>query len=156
MKKQQKQAYKQKPWRSQMKWISQLLMVALFVLLASLIYLELAGEATSVYQQLITLRQEKIILQDRIADQQSELAKHQSAQVMKPRMEAMGFKRYTYNDVVYVVVPGYQPQSNFKLAPSSAEQTMNQPIIRSAYTESLWDWFNETIPTIPLLAGVTQ
>ncbi|NSW51073.1 MAG: hypothetical protein HPY85_01030 [Anaerolineae bacterium] len=155
MEKSKKQAYKQKPWRSQVKWISQVLMAALFLLLASLIYLELAGEATNVSQQMIALQQAKIELQEKIASQQSELARYRSTQSMKPRMEAMGFKRYTYEKVVYVMVPGYQPNFDIQLAPAASQQAIDRPIIRSAYTESLWDWLNEHLSSINL-PGVLQ
>jgi hypothetical protein len=146
-----KQAYKHKPWRSQVKWISQLLLVALLVVLASIIYLELAGEATNVSQQMIILKQERIALKEMIASHQSELARYQSVQALKPKMEAMGFKRYTYEDVVYVIVPGYQAKEDFKLAPSSSEQTFVQPLMRSAYTQSLWDWLGNNIASISFL-----
>ena len=135
-----KQAYQQKPWRRQMKWVSRLLLIAFFVALGSAIYLGLAGEVTAISQQLRELNQAKIDLQERIASHESELARLHTSRLIPPKLEALGYERYSYEDVVYVGVAGYEPLRAAQLAPPANERNLTQPVLRSSYTQSLWDW----------------
>ena len=148
-----RQAYKQKPWRSQVKWISRLLLVACFFMLGAAVYLGLAGEATAVSEELRNLELAKIELQEKIASHQSDLARLSTVQELKPKIEEMGFQRYTYQQVVYVVIPGYDASHDFRLAPSPAEHSITQPIIRYTYTQSLWDWLSENLAAMEIFQG---
>ena len=148
MKQNQKQAYQQKPWRSQMKWLSRLLLVAFFVALGAAVYLGLAGEVTAVSEELRDLSFAKIDLLERIASHESELARLKTASEIKPRLEAKDFKRYSYEDVVYVGVPGYFPPQAVQLAQPASERNLVQPILRSSYTQSLWDWISDNASSL--------
>lgn len=153
MTKQMKQAYQQKPWRRQMKWVSRLLLIAFFVALGSAIYLGLAGEVTAVSQQLRELNRAKNDLQERIASHESELARLSTARAIQPKLEALGYEHYSYEDVVYVGVAGYEPLRPAQLAPPASERNLTQPVLRSSYTQSLWDWLTGHASSISQLGG---
>ncbi|MBN2047575.1 MAG: hypothetical protein JW750_07035 [Anaerolineaceae bacterium] len=135
-----KQAYQEKPWRKQLKIISKILLVGAFVALLAALHLGLAAKAAAVTQELRELDFARVDLEELIASHETELAKLQSTNQIEPKIEEMGFVRYTYDQVVYLKVPGYEKEDTVKLGMLPGEKPLTQPILKSAYRQSLWDW----------------
>lgn len=134
-----RQVYRQKPWRTQMKWLSQILVAAFFFVLVSALYLGLASQVASISERDRDLQTARITLQENIASLESELAVKQSSASLAPRMDTMNFVFYKNEDLVYLPVKGYSPKEDFQLAPFYYEVDLLQPIRRTQYTQSLWD-----------------
>lgn len=145
MDKTNRQVYRQKPWRTQMKWISQILVAAFFFMLISALYLGLASQVAAISERYRDLEAAKIALQENIASLESELAVKQSASALAPRMATMNFVRYDKDDLVFLPVKGYSPQAEFQLAPFYYEVDLLQPVRRTQYTQSLWDIMEKTL-----------
>jgi len=140
-----RQVYRQKPWRTQMKWISQILMAAFFFMLISALYLGLASQVAAISERYRDLEAARITLQENIASLESELAVKQSASSLEPRMETMNFIPYEKDNLVFLPVKGYSPKEDFQLAPFYYQVDLLQPVRRTQYTQSLWDILNTTL-----------
>ena len=145
MERTKRQAYRQKPWRTQMKWISQLLLAAFLFALGSALYLGLASQVAAVSQRYRDLQNARIVLQKNIASLESDLARKQSAASLAPRMEEMLFEHYDVDEVVFLPVEGYAAEEGFQLAPYYYERELTQPVRRTQYTQSLWDILQNTM-----------
>lgn len=140
-----RQVYRQKPWRTQMKWLSQVLVIAFFFMLISALYLGLASQVAAISQRFRDLQTARIELQENIASLESDLAVKQSAASLAPQMRVMKFENYEKEDLVFLPVKGYSPEVEFQLAPFYYEVDLLQPIRRTQYTQSLWDIVQNTL-----------
>lgn len=140
-----RQVYRQKPWRTQMKWLSQILALAFFFMLISALYLGLASQVAAISQRYRDLQTARIELQKNIASLESELAVRESSESLAPRMRTMKFEHYQKEDLVFLPVKGYSPEKEFQLAPFYYEVDLLQPMRRTQYTQSLWDIMQNTL-----------
>ena len=138
------QAYRQAPWRIQTQRGVLLLIAAilgasvLWVMVTITIQAAAAGLQIQEYES----RQED--LERQIASLRTQIAVLTSASQMEKRAEAMGFQAVKPEDITYMVVPGYTGRSPNIQAPPPGS-TIPEPIVKPAYTQSLWEW---------LLAGI--
>ena len=133
-------AYKQTPWRNQLRriiWI--LLMVVIFLLVAvSNLNVSAKTYATGVDIQRLESRRDELTRQ--IADLDNKLAHLTSIQVMDERASKENFVPiHDPQNVIYISVPGYLPPSIDYPAPKAKE--VPQPIVKPAYTQSIWELF---------------
>lgn len=135
------QAYRQAPWRIQVRrWILILLTVVAFVVVA-VIYLNISAQTYDAGRKI--QKSEYAIDQygREISDLTTQLAFITSSSVMESRARAMGFTRVQDPEAVkYIVVPGYVGR---KLVFSSkVEPTVNtSSVLLPEYYESLWEFF---------------
>ncbi len=148
-----RQVYRQKPWRTQIKWLSQILVLAFFFMLISALYLGLASQVAAISQRFRDLQTARITLQENIASLESDLAVKQSSESLAPRMNAMKFEHYEKEDLVFLPVKGYSPKEEFQLAPFYYEVDLLQPMRRTQYTQSLWDIMQNTLNDYGIGAG---
>lgn len=151
-----RQVYRQKPWRAEIKWLSEILVAAFFFLLISALYLGLASQVAAISERDRDLEKSRIILQENIASLESELAGKQSASSLAPRMKAMNFEFYENDDLVFLPVKGYSDEKDFQLAPFYYEIDLLQPIRRTQYTQSLWDIMRNTFNDYGIGTGELQ
>ena len=133
------QAYKQTPWRIQVKWFSRFLLTVVGIVMVAGLYLSISAQTASAG---IEMQRQDIIrdtLQRDIADLRSQAAYLTSENVLEERARAMGYEFTAVDQVSYVVVPGYRPLLLPNLAPPPGMDLIVQPVIRSSYTNSLWD-----------------
>jgi len=149
-----RQAYRQKPWRTELKRISQILLIGFFFALTSALYLALASQMAAATQRYRSLEYSKIVLQERIISLESELAKKQGARSLKDNMSRIGFEPYSSKDLVFVGVQGYQSKQPFQLAPLYHDQQLTQPMLRTSYTESMWDLLVYTLQQYAITPGI--
>lgn len=156
MDKPNRQVYRQKPWRTQMKWLSQFLVLAFFGFLISALYLGLASQVAAISQRYRDLQSTRITLQESIASLESELAVKQSGTSLEPQMKAIKFEHYSKDDLVFLPVKGYSPEEDFQLAPFYYEVDLLQPVRRTQYTQSLWDIMRNTLNDYGIDPGAVQ
>ena len=140
------QAYRQTPWRKQTQRIGIFLLVLLLGGLVAGIYLSVTAQAAEAGIRIRMSVANQNDMQLIIADLNNQLAQLTSEETMQTRAADLGFEPATAETIEYLVVPGYV-EKEFTLAPSSADIPVQAPILKTVYTESLWEW---------LMRGVLQ
>jgi hypothetical protein len=138
------QAYRQAPWRRQIQWIVFVLIVVVGAALVALVYLNISSQTATAGLEIQNMQSGIDELQQEIADQNSKLAWLTSATLMKARAQSMGFEMAMPQNELYIIVPGYQGRSTAVIAPSNTT-SLPQSLIRSSYTQSLWEWMFQGI-----------
>jgi cell division protein FtsL len=141
------QKVRQAHWRVQRQWIGLFLLGLVAVSMVAGIYLNITVRATLAGRE-IQLLQSKLI-DDRRAnsDLETQMAGLTSVGSMQKRAEALGFQPASPEDITYVVVPGYTPQTAVDMSqPRTASQGQSQkPTLLPDYTESLFDWITRKL-----------
>jgi hypothetical protein len=78
-------------------------------------------------------------LQREIAALRTEFAIQTSSSRMEKRAADLGFQAITPEDITYVIIPGYKGREPDVQA-SPPGSSIQQPLIKPAYTQSLWEW----------------
>lgn len=139
------QAFRQAPWRVQLQIVGMFLLGLVVVLVVSGIYLSISGQAAAAGLTAYNNDFERQDLERQIADRKARLALLTSASVMSERAKELGFERIDPSQVTYLVVPGYTGKQSAVLAPPPGIETSEEPIIKSIYRQSLWDWLFQGI-----------
>jgi cell division protein FtsL len=134
------QAFKQAPWRLQIRYVGLFLGVLVAVLLIASVYLSISGQAASAGLVAYQMNLERQDLERQIADHKAQIAIQTSAASMEVRAKEMGFQRINPSEAVYVTIPGYAGKQPVVLAPPPGVSESNQVLIKSIYRQSLWDW----------------
>lgn len=134
------QAYYQTPWRRQVKLIALFLLLAIFITLVAGVYLSVTARAATTGREILIMQAEINQLELQIADLRAQLAMITSATEMAKRAEDLGFEPIEKGQALYVVVPGYMPREQARLAPPPAPETPVAAAMPPAYSESLIDW----------------
>lgn len=134
------QAFRQAPWRVQLQMLGMFLLGLVIILVVAGIYLSISGQAAAAGLTAYNNDQERQDLERQIADRKARLAELTSASVMSERAKELGFERVDPAQVTYLVVPGYAGKQSAVLAPPPGIETSEEPVIKSIYRQSLWDW----------------
>ena len=150
------QAYQQAPWRIQLQWIGLFLLALLLVASVAGIYLSISSNASTAGREVQILQNQIDADQQNIADKSSVLASLTSAAHMNKRALAMGFQPVSSDAETYVVVPGYSLRGTADLAPQPGPVTLQPPLVKPSYTQSLLQWFIEKLSSATQNQGQVQ
>ncbi len=134
------QAYSQAPWRKQLMFIGLFLLIVVFVALVAGIYLDVTARAATVGREIQLMQSEIEDLKMDNADLMTKLAALNSTQVMQERARKLGFEPIERDQVTFVVVPGYVPPQQPRLAPPPGPVKAVAASLPAEFTESLFDW----------------
>ncbi|MEW6717374.1 MAG: hypothetical protein AB1345_07720 [Chloroflexota bacterium] len=148
-KRNQPQAFRQAPWRTQRQLISLFFSLLVGFSVVASVYVIVTSQAAKAGRIVQALWEDMLILREQIADMETQLAELRSTAVMKSRAEAMGFRPATSDDIVYLTVPGYQPRQPVELAPLRGPAQPVETMPRS-YTES---WIQYVFRMINISTG---
>jgi hypothetical protein len=137
------QAYRESPWRTQLKWIGASLAVLALIALIAGIYLTVSARATEVGYQITHLEATREAQTLEIASLRAELASLTSASVMAQRARELGFQPADMSQALYVAVDPSLVRREAQLAPPASSKP--EPLIKPAYKQSLWDWMVEEV-----------
>ncbi|WP_299027519.1 hypothetical protein [uncultured Thermanaerothrix sp.] len=137
------QAYRESPWRIQVKRIGLGLAIFALIALVAGIYLSISAQATEVGYQITYLEATREAQTLEIASLRSELASLTSASVMAQRARDLGFQPADMSQALYVPVESSMVRREAQLAPPPTSKP--EPLIKPAYKQSLWDWILEEI-----------
>ncbi len=141
------QAYRQAPWRLQTQRGVLLLIVAILGASVMWVMVSVSVQAAAAGLEIQSLDDEQDQLQREIAVLRMGIANQTTSAQMDQRAAALGFKPVDPADVTYVVVPGYQGRQPVIQAPPPGS-TIPQPLVKPAYTQSLWEWLLEGVLSI--------
>lgn len=141
------QKVRQAHWRVQRQWIGLFLLGLVAVSMVAGIYLNITVRATLAGREIQLLQSKLIDDQQANSDLETQLAGLTSIESMQQRAEALGFQPASPEDITYVVVPGYTPQTAVDMSqPGEAIQNQSQKVILLPdYTESLFDWLTRRL-----------
>lgn len=134
------QAYRQAPWRSQFQWIVIFLLGLVMLAFVAGIYLTVSEHSATTGREIQQMSAEIDAMSSQIADMETQLAALTSATQMEKRAEGMGFAAIDPASATYLIVPGYIGRQPVVLAPAPGTKSTPASLIRSNYTESLWEW----------------
>jgi cell division protein FtsL len=141
------QKVRQAHWRVQRQWIGLFLLGLVAVSMVAGIYLNITARATLAGREIILLQPTLIDERRTNSDLETQLAGLTSIESMQKRAEALGFQPANPDDITYIAVPGYTPQTAVDMSqPQAASLGKSQkPMLLSDYTESLFDWITRTL-----------
>jgi cell division protein FtsL len=143
--------YRQAPWRVQRQWLGLILLgVALAATVAGL-YLNVTARGTLAGRQVLMLESEISDNKLANADYETKLAEASSTEKMEQHAQALGFHPATPDEITYVVVPGYVPQTGINLATTDPQPIVSN--IRPEYTQTLFEWFAERMQSASVSSG---
>ena len=140
------QAYYETPWRSQLQRIFFFMVVLILLGLIAGIYLSVNAEAATIGRHIQNKRIQINVLENQIADYQSQLAIITSAAEMEKRAINTGFRFANSDEITYMVVEGYSKPSHAVLA-SETEMFIKSkpPSLSPEYSQTIWDLVQEKI-----------
>ncbi|NLG97534.1 MAG: hypothetical protein GX491_09260 [Chloroflexi bacterium] len=133
------QAYRQAPWRIQTQRGVLILVVSILIISIFWVMVSVSVQAATAGLQLQTLEDEREDLRRQIAGLRTKIAIQTSKAQMEQRAAALGFVPVTPEDITYIVVPGYTGRTP-EIQASPPSKTIQQPLIKPSYTQSLWEW----------------
>ncbi len=141
------QAYRQAPWRIQTQRGVLILIVAILGASVMWVMVSVTVQAANAGLEIQSLEDEPDQLQREIAMLRTNIAIQTSSTQMQQRADALGFKPVDPADITYMVVPGYKGREPKIQAPPPGA-SLPQPLVKPAYTQSLWEWLLEGILSI--------
>jgi hypothetical protein len=93
------------------------------------------------------------VLRRDIVDLETGMAELTSHTMMVDRAADLGFYTVNTDEVIYLLVPGYQGRQPVSLGSSSAQPLPSTSSLSPDYTQSLFEWLRERVfnPAAPLL-----
>lgn len=147
------QAYRQAPWRVQLQWAGLFLLGLVIAVLIAVVYLNISAQAAAAGLDAKANEQEKEDTQRSIADLRNKLAVLTSQEVMEKRAEELGFVDTSAENTTYLMVQGYPGRQPVVMAPPPSPERVSQPIVKPAYTQSLWEWLFQGMLSFSESAG---
>jgi hypothetical protein len=131
------QAYRQAPWRNQLKWIATFLLGVIVVALVAGLYLSISAQSVAIGLEIQGSNQIKIVIEQDIADLNNQLGDLTAGPAMLTRAKALGYDYVNPSDIEYMLVPGYSGRQTVSLAPQTAPEVYSEPTLNPDYTSSL-------------------
>jgi hypothetical protein len=146
-------AYQQAPWRTQLQGVGLFLLVLVCLVLVAGLFLGINGQTATAGLELRSMRDQAENLRQSIASLEVNIAYYTSVSKMQERAYELGYKRVAPSDVIYVIVPGYTGKPTAILAGKPGDSLLPEPMIKPAYTQSLWDWMFQGLS---MVSGTTS
>jgi len=134
------QAYQQAPWRSQVQAIGLFLLGLVVTALVAGLYLSISAQTSAEGIAIQNLESQREDLERQIADLKTQVGMLTSNTQMQLRAQALGYQITDPQSTTYMVVPNYYGRQSAEFAPTNAPQTQTSSLLKSDYTESLWEW----------------
>ena len=131
------QAYRQAPWRNQLKWFATFLLGVIVVALVAGLYLSISAQSVTIGLEIQEANTNKIGLQQDIADLNNHLGDLTAGPAMLARAKALGYDYVDPADIEYILVPAYAGRQTASLAPQTAPEEQSVPVLNPEYTTSL-------------------
>jgi hypothetical protein len=147
MTKKTKQAYKQAPWRRQIRSLGFSLLPVVALVVVAALHLIISAQSAEAGLQIMDMHYEEEEILRNIANLRTELALITSYKEMNIRAKELGFESASEEAIHYMTIPGYEGQDAVLLAPPPGAESSAAPLVNEFYQKSLWEWFLETFLT---------
>ena len=140
MKRRTIQAYKQAPWRLQLRFTGGSLLPLIGLLIVGGMYLAISARLTKAGREVLDLEEERSNLARQQAELTATLAELNSPERMVERALALGFKPVSPDQVQYIIVEGYEEPEPFVAPQPPNPSGVGEGSLSPAYTETLGAW----------------
>lgn len=134
-----KQAYKQAPWRIQLRSIGLYLVPVIAIALVTVIYLNISAQAATAGLKIQELRIEEESVSRSIANQRTQYAWLTSFTTMKARAEKLGYVLMDPHAAIYLTIPAYPGRETILMAPLPSPDVSLSTLADPRFQQSLWD-----------------
>ncbi len=141
-------AYKQAPWRVHRQWVGTFLLAVLALVMIAALYLDVTAQAAIQGRQIQDNLSLMIATEHNSADLETEVAALTSNATMEQRAQALGYQAVDPSQLEYVIVPGYAAPVPAILAGVPVLKP-SAPSILPEYTQSLLEWLEQRMRTLP-------
>ena len=131
------QAYRQAPWRNQLKWIATFLLGVIVIALVAGLYLSISAQSVAIGLEIQGDNQEKVVLEQDIADMNNQLGDLTSGPVMLARAKALHYDYVNQSNIEYILVSGYAGRQTAEFAPQTSQEEVPADTLNPDYTRSL-------------------
>ncbi len=136
------QAVKQGSWHAQVRITSRTILPVIALFLIGGLYLAVNARVAREGRRVLELQSQMDELERQTSELRSNLAELTMPKRMLEQALEMGFRPAEMGDILYVVVPDYQPAEAF-VAPKPATSLTNREAgLSPAYTETLGEWMS--------------
>ncbi len=139
-----KQAYKQAPWRRQLRSLGISALPVITIGLVIALYLVVSAQSAAAGLQIMEMHYEEEEILRQIANARTELGWMTSYKEMLQRSKKIGYDLPAAESVHFMTIPGYQGQGAALIAPPPGSDANGAPLVNEFYQQSLWDWFLNT------------
>jgi len=139
------QAYQQAPWRIQTQRIAMFLLVLIAVGVTAGLYLNISAKAATAAIEIRTYENMRDTIQEENANLEAELAVINNSENLKKRAQDLGYQPVDTYAMQFLIIPEYPGRQPAMMAPPPGVLRSAQPLLRELYTQSLWDWFLESM-----------
>ena len=133
-------AYKQAPWRVQIRFTGNSLLPLIGLLIVGGLYLAISARLAKAGREVLELEGERNNLARQQAELTATLAELISPERMVERALALGFKPVSPDEVEYILVEGYEEPASFVAPQPPASSGVGEGSLSPAYTETLGAW----------------
>ena len=130
------QAYRQAPWRNQLKWIATFLLGVIVIVLVAGLYLSISAQSVAIGLEIQAKNQDKIVYEQDIADLNNQLGDLTSGPAMLARAKELHYDYVNPSDIEYILVQGYSGRKTASLAPQTSQVEYSEPTLNPEYTRS--------------------
>ncbi|TET86218.1 MAG: hypothetical protein E3J37_00195 [Anaerolineales bacterium] len=134
------QAFKQAPWRTQIRLTGGTMLPLIALLIVGGMYLAVNARRAQAGRQVLVLQQEQAELERMNADLTAMLAELTSPEQMLERALSLGYRPAKPGEVEYILVEGYPGPPVFVAPRPPASSNMGEGMLSPAYTETLGEW----------------
>jgi len=140
VRKRRTQAFRQAPWRLQVRWTGRTMLWVVLCLTVGGMYLAVNAKVARAGREVLTLQSRQSDLERENAELTADLAELTAPDLMLARAASVGFKPAGPPDVSYIEVEGYQAPAAFVAPRPPASIELGQGMLSPAYTETLGEW----------------
>lgn len=140
MKRRRIQAFKQAPWRVQLRVTGGSLLPLIGLLIVGGMYLAVSARLTRAGREVLELEKARDLLLRQNAELTSTLAELTSPERMLERAKALGFEAVGPENVEYLIVDGYVDPPPFVAPQPPPSSEIGEGRLSPAYTETLGSW----------------
>lgn len=137
MRRRRKQAFRQAPWRLQVRLTSGAVLPAIALLVVAGIYLAVNAKVATAGREVLTLEDRRADLQRSNAELMTTFAELTSPARLMERAVSAGFRPAGPEEIDYVVVDGYTPPPDFVAPSPPSSPGEGRTALSPAFTETL-------------------
>ena len=139
-----RQAYKQAPWRRQLRSFGFSVLPVITIGMVIALYLVVSAQSAAAGLQIMRMHYDEEEILRQIANARTELGWITSYKEMQLRSKKIGYDFPPVEAVHFMTIPGYQGQGALLIAPPPGSEAKGTPLVNEFYQQSLWDWFLDT------------
>ncbi len=135
-----KQAFRQTPWRVQLKVTGRTVQVTVVLLVVAGLYLAVNARLADAGRQVLVLEEQSELSQRTNAELTAQYAEQNNPERMLERAESLGYKPAEPDEIFYLQVEGYVPPPAFVAPRPPTSRLEGATRLSPAYTETLGEW----------------